>query len=71
MALKITDDCINCGSCEIECPYGAVYPAGTNWRMIDNKYFRFCEDTKHYDEYFSKMHYYIVPEKMYRMYRYL
>lgn len=24
MALKITDDCISCGSCEAECPVGAI-----------------------------------------------
>ena len=24
MAYKITDDCIKCGSCESECPVGAI-----------------------------------------------
>ena len=24
MAIKITDDCINCGACEPECPNGAI-----------------------------------------------
>ena len=24
MAYKISDDCINCGSCEGECPAGAI-----------------------------------------------
>ena len=24
MALSITDDCINCGLCEAECPTGAI-----------------------------------------------
>ncbi len=24
MAMKITDECIACGSCELECPVGAI-----------------------------------------------
>ncbi|MFA6936757.1 MAG: 4Fe-4S binding protein [Treponema sp.] len=24
MAYKISDDCVNCGSCESECPAGAI-----------------------------------------------
>ena len=24
MAYKITDDCVNCGACESECPVGAI-----------------------------------------------
>ena len=26
MAIKITDECINCGACEPECPNNAIYP---------------------------------------------
>lgn len=63
MSLKITDKCINCGVCEMECPYEAVFPAGMNWRKIQNKYFRFCADNSAYDEFFSLKHYYIVPDK--------
>jgi len=33
MALKITDDCINCGACEPECPNGAIYAGGEEWRF--------------------------------------
>ena len=25
MAIKITDECINCGACEPECPNNAIY----------------------------------------------
>ncbi len=32
MALTITDDCINCGACEPECPNTAIYEGGANWR---------------------------------------
>ncbi|MBM3403054.1 MAG: ferredoxin, partial [Bacteroidetes bacterium] len=28
MAIKITDECINCGACEPECPNNAIYDAG-------------------------------------------
>lgn len=31
MAIKITDDCINCGACEIKCPNKAIYEGGINW----------------------------------------
>ncbi len=35
MAIKITDECINCGACEPECPNNAIYDAGMNWRYAD------------------------------------
>jgi ferredoxin len=35
MAIKITDVCINCGACEPECPNGAIYPNGDNWKIAD------------------------------------
>jgi ferredoxin len=35
MAIKITDDCINCGACEPECPNGAIYENGAEWRFSD------------------------------------
>ncbi len=35
MAIKITDVCINCGACEPECPNGAIYANGDNWKMAD------------------------------------
>ena len=31
MAIKITDDCINCGCCEIKCPNRAIYEGGKGW----------------------------------------
>lgn len=33
MSLRITDDCINCGACEPECPNGAIYAGGEEWRF--------------------------------------
>lgn len=35
MALKITEDCINCGACEPECPNHAIYEAGATWAIAD------------------------------------
>jgi len=35
MAIKITEECINCGACEPECPNGAIYENGGEWRFSD------------------------------------
>ena len=35
MAIKITDECINCGACEPECPNNAIYEGGNEWRLAD------------------------------------
>lgn len=35
MAIKITEACINCGACEPECPNGAIYANGDNWKIAD------------------------------------
>jgi ferredoxin len=35
MAIIITDECINCGACEPECPNTAIYEGADNWRYKD------------------------------------
>lgn len=35
MAIKITEECINCGACEPECPNNAIYEGGAEWRFSD------------------------------------
>ncbi|MCX8481307.1 MAG: 4Fe-4S dicluster domain-containing protein [Sediminibacterium sp.] len=35
MAIKITDECINCGACEPECPNNAIYEGGVEWALTD------------------------------------
>ena len=35
MAIIITDDCINCGACEPECPNNAIYEGADDWRYSD------------------------------------
>lgn len=35
MAIIITDECINCGACEPECPNNAIYEGGIAWKISD------------------------------------
>lgn len=35
MAIIITDECINCGACEPECPNTAIYEGADAWRYAD------------------------------------
>ncbi|HLP11511.1 MAG TPA: 4Fe-4S dicluster domain-containing protein [Flavobacteriales bacterium] len=35
MAIMITDECINCGACEPECPNNAIYEGGAEWKFAD------------------------------------
>jgi ferredoxin len=52
MATFITEECINCGACEPECPNTAIYAGGVQWEK---------DGTTH--EPISNDFYYIVPEK--------
>ena len=52
MATKITDECINCGACEPECPNTAIYEGGIEWEDKGEKKAAIDEDV-----------YYIVPGK--------
>ena len=33
MAIIITDECINCGACEPECPNNAIYEPASQWSL--------------------------------------
>lgn len=47
MALKITDECINCGVCEPECPNEAIFMGEEIYEIQPNQ----CtECVGHYDE---------------------
>ena len=35
MAIIITDECINCGACEPECPNTAIYEGAEEWKYSD------------------------------------
>lgn len=52
MALLITDECINCGACEPECPNTAIYEGGTKWELDGNTHEPIAVD-----------YFYIVPDK--------
>lgn len=52
MALLITDECINCGACEPECPNSAIYEGGVSWTLDDKT------NEPLFNDYF-----YIVPDK--------
>jgi ferredoxin len=35
MAIIITDECINCGACEPECPNNAIYEGAEEWKYAE------------------------------------
>lgn len=59
MAIIITDDCINCGACEPECPNNAIYEPDAEWRMSDGT--ASSDDTENPP--ISDEFYYIVTSK--------
>ncbi len=71
MAIRITDDCINCGACEPECPNHAIYEGGIQWRYREGTQFNspitlangitIDPDSPHAP--LSQEYYYIVPSK--------
>lgn len=71
MAIIITDECINCGACEPECPNNAIYEGGDEWRMSDGtdvsgEYTLMngnAIDADATQEPVSEDFYYIVPDK--------
>ena len=71
MAIMITEECINCGACEPECPNNAIYEGGVEWRMADGtgvKSTYILEDGSptgptDVHEPVSDDFYYIVPDK--------
>ncbi|MFM2392051.1 MAG: hypothetical protein RLZZ546_28 [Bacteroidota bacterium] len=71
MAIIITDDCINCGACEPECPNNAIYEGGIEWAINDGNTLTgsyILEDGKEVlvgdkQKPVSDDFYYIVPDK--------
>ena len=62
MTIKITDDCINCESCEAECPNNAIYVPEENRRFSDGT--SMTDDTE--NQYLSDDFFYCCRQ-MYRM----
>jgi len=52
MSTIITEECINCGACDPECPNTAIYEGGASWTNNGQSHPALAEDV-----------YYIVPEK--------
>ena len=70
MAIMITEECINCGACEPECPNNAIYEPGTEWSLEDGTnlqgtitYKDEKIDASKRFEPLSDEIYYIVPDK--------
>ena len=71
MAIIITDECINCGACEPECPNTAIYEGSEDWRYQDGTSLKgdiilpngkeVNSDT--FQEPVSEEFYFIVPDK--------
>lgn len=71
MAIMITDECINCGACEPECPNNAIYEGGMDWAIEDGTSItgpytieggRSVDASKRLEP-VSDEFYYIVPDK--------
>lgn len=71
MAIMITDECINCGACEPECPNNAIYEGGVEWAVADGTSLQgnytletgASVDVNDQQEPVSDEFYYIVPDK--------
>ncbi|MFK5889413.1 MAG: 4Fe-4S dicluster domain-containing protein [Flavobacteriaceae bacterium] len=71
MAIIITDECINCGACEPECPNNAIYESAEDWRYKDGTTLKgkvVLPNSKEVDaetdnEPISDEYYFIVPDK--------
>ena len=71
MAIMITEECINCGACEPECPNNAIYEGGVEWAISDGTSVNgtyVLQDGREIDvneqnDPVSDDFYYIVPDK--------
>ena len=63
MAIKITDECINCGACEPECPNTAIYEGGADWTLAGKTYGDGDNAPSGATGFYSSEFFYIVPDK--------
>ena len=63
MAIKITEECINCGACEPECPNTAIYEGGVDWELAGVHYGNGDVSPSGTNGFYSTDFFYIVPDK--------
>ena len=63
MAIYITDECINCGACEPECPNTAIYEGGAEWELAGTTYGEGDAGPSGANGFWSADFYYIAPDK--------
>ena len=71
MAIIITDECINCGACEPECPNTAIYEGAVNWKYNEGTLLKgnikllngIAVDAEKDQEPVSDEYYFIVADK--------
>ena len=63
MAIYITEECINCGACEPECPNTAIYEGGVEWELTRKSYGADDKAPSGATGFYSNELFYIVPDK--------
>ncbi len=63
MAIMITEECINCGACEPECPNTAIYEGGVNWELAGKNFGADDVAPSGATSFYSGDFFYIVPDK--------
>jgi ferredoxin len=63
MAIMITDECINCGACEPECPNTAIYEGGNKWELAGKNYNENDASPSGALGFYNDDYFYIVPDK--------
>ena len=63
MAIYITEECINCGACEPECPNTAIYEGGVGWELAGKSYGADDNAPSDATGFYSDEFFYIVPDK--------
>ncbi|MFZ1729916.1 MAG: 4Fe-4S dicluster domain-containing protein [Bacteroidota bacterium] len=63
MAIFITDECINCGACEPECPNTAIYEGGADWELGGKTLSEGDTPPSGATGFWSADYFYIAPDK--------
>jgi len=63
MSIMITEECINCGACEPECPNNAIYEGGNEWEFKGKMYGEGAAAPSGAEGFYSNDYFYVVPDK--------